>query len=70
MQFIAGLALLGVVTWVFNGWLGLFGPDNFYTSAFVWIGAMCLIGFIYDRRQARLEESSAENRQDRISHGS
>ncbi len=58
VQFIAGLALLGVTTWLVNRWLGLFGPDNFYGAAALWIGAMCLIAWIYDRRQAKLKRSN------------
>lgn len=57
-QFIAGLALLGVTTWLVNRWLGLFGPEYFYEAAGFWIGAMLLIAWIYDRRQATLKKSS------------
>lgn len=66
-QFVAGLALLGFTTWLLNRWLDLFGPENFYSAAFVWIGLMIVIAWIYDLRQAKLRRSSAENQPDRIS---
>ena len=58
VQFIAGLALLGVCTWLANKWFGLFGPDYFYTAGALGFGLLCLIAFIYDRRQAQLQKSN------------
>jgi cell division protein FtsW (lipid II flippase) len=58
LQFIAGLALLGVTTWLVNRWLGLFGAENFYPAAGLLFVLMCLIAWIYDRRQAKLQKSN------------
>jgi hypothetical protein len=58
VQFVAGLALLALVAWLANLWLGLFGAESFYTGAFIWIVAMCLIAWLYDRRQAQLRKSN------------
>lgn len=57
IQFIAGLALLGFVSLLVSQWLNIFG-EYFYTGAAVWIALMCLIAWMYDRRQAKLKKSN------------
>lgn len=68
---IATVAALGLFcTWAANKWLNLWGADNFYTAAGVWLAFMIGIAFIYDRRQAKLQKSSDATQPGQISRES
>lgn len=56
-QLLGAIGLGLFVTWLFRLWSGLF--DNLYIAAAIWISACGLYAFIYDRRQARMQRSSA-----------
>lgn len=56
MQFVAMLALGAVVAFLVNHWERLVGNKD--AAFLIGFPALCLIAWLYDRRQARLQKSS------------
>ena len=56
VQFIAVLALGAVVALLVNHWERFIGDKD--TAFLIGLPALCLIAWMYDRRQARLQKSS------------
>lgn len=52
------LAFGALVAWLCELWIGLFSDRVF--ACLLGFGLLCLYAFIYDRRQARLRQSSTE----------
>ena len=61
MQFVAMLALGAVVAFLVNQWELLIGDKD--TAFLIGFPALCLIAWLYDRRQARLQKSSKATRE-------
>jgi hypothetical protein len=57
-QFVAMLALGAVVAWLVRHWITFVGDQDI--AFLIGFPALCLIGWIYDRRRARLKKSNAE----------
>ena len=57
-QFIAALALLAVTTWLVGHWEQFVGDKDM--AFLIGFPALCLIAWIYDRRQAKLQKSNRE----------
>lgn len=57
-QFIAGLALVAIVTGIFSLWSGLF--DNRGTAGLLFGGLAILIAFLFDRLKARSDRKGQE----------
>lgn len=55
-QFVASLALLAFTTWLVNHWIAFVGDQDM--AFLIGFPALCLIGWIYDRRQAQLRKSN------------
>ncbi len=58
MQFIAVLALGAVTAFLVDQWERLIGDKDW--AFLIGFPALCLIAWIYDRRQASLQKSSRE----------
>jgi hypothetical protein len=58
MQFIAVLALGALTAFLVNHWERFIGDKD--TAFLIGFPALCLIAWLYDRRQARLQKSSKE----------
>jgi cyanate permease len=57
-QFAAALALLAVTTFLVHRWQDFVGNKDL--AFLIGFPALCLIAWIYDRRQAKLRESNKE----------
>lgn len=57
-QFVAALALGAFVTFLVKHWERFVGDKD--TAFLIGFPALCLIAWVYDRRQARLQKSSKE----------
>ena len=55
-QFIASLALLAFVTFLVKNWEQFVGDKDM--AFLIGFPALCLIAWIYDRRQAKLQKSN------------
>ena len=56
MQFLAALALGAFVAFLVNQWELLIGDKD--TAFLIGFPVLCLIAWLYDRRQAKLQKSS------------
>ena len=56
MQFVAVLALGAVVAFLVGHWERFIGDKD--TAFLIGFPALCLIAWLYDRRQAKLQKSS------------
>ena len=61
MQFVAVLALGAVTAFLVNHWERFIGDKD--AAFLIGFPAMCLIAWLYDRRQARLQKSSKATRE-------
>jgi hypothetical protein len=61
IQFVAVLALSAFTAFLVKHWIGFVGDQD--TAFLIGFPALCLIAWIYDRRQASLRESSKETRE-------
>lgn len=60
-QIAATLALGAVATWLVTNWQNFIGDKDW--AFLIGFPALCLIAWLVDRRQARLQKSNAANRQ-------
>lgn len=58
-QIAATLALGALATWLVTNWQNFIGDKDF--AFLIGFPAMCLIAWLVDRRQARLQKSNAES---------
>lgn len=64
VQFAATLALGAVAAFLVKHWEQFVGDKD--TAFLIGFPALCLIAWIYDRRQARLQKSSKETKEREI----
>ena len=60
-QIAATLALGAVATWLVTNWQNFIGDKDM--AFLIGFPSLCLIAWLVDRRQARLQKSSVESRQ-------